>query len=643
MVYDGTKSGLNAALFAPWFALPTVDSMLRSEGPTTWSADNDFGEMFLNFWLHPELRKYAGIDLTGLFPEEVNRKSSARNKRKVLWETWNRCAMGLSPSPYQATQLAHRVKFLAMGNREDPTNVFRWDRILLNLPRDDRYDPTQPWVSKVRVDGVLAADVYPYVDDMQETGPTDKDAWQAASKIAKAAAYYGLQDAARKRRPPSRTPGALAGALIISSETGVYKLVSQERWDKVKEHLVTLGLYAKLETIPRKELECIRGFLVYLSLTYGMITPYLKGIHLTLESWRSDRDSEGWKMTPQEWAQIAHRRDTDVEGGHTEYHDNYLDAPSQVTPAPRFAGDVAALEKLTESIHPPPPPTVLVQPVGKAKAALMFGDALGTGFGSSLWLQGVPTLDTEHGLWTRMYGKRSSNFCEMFYLVARIQQHVEEKTLPPGTELFVFTDNSTAESAFFKGTSKSKLLFNLVLQLKCLEMTGSLFVHVIWVAGTRMIAQGTDGLSRGDLMQGVLTGADMLQYVPLNKTPEERQPGLQIFFIEAASKSFHSKCSNQKHGSRRLLHLETMCGALLQPPLTSLLTNFVRAVHLRPKSAHILIAPALMTSRWRKRLGRVADVVFTVPVGTALWCKDQHEPLIVAFVLPLFQLQTLAV
>ncbi|KAL7577189.1 hypothetical protein ACA910_003524 [Epithemia clementina (nom. ined.)] len=160
----------------------------------------------------------------------------------------------------------------------------------------------------------------------------------------------------------------------------------------------------------------------------------------------------------------------------------------------------------------------------------MFGDASGTGFGSSLWLQGVPNLDTEYGLWTRMYGKRSSNFREMFNLVARIQQLVEDKTLPLGTELFVFTDNSMFKSAFFKGTSRSKLLFDLVLQLKCLEMSGSLFVHVVWVAGTRMIAQGTDGLSCGDLMQGVLTGADMLQYVPLNKTPEERQPDLQIFY-----------------------------------------------------------------------------------------------------------------
>ena len=29
MVYDGSKSGLNEALYSPWFHLPTVDSMVR--------------------------------------------------------------------------------------------------------------------------------------------------------------------------------------------------------------------------------------------------------------------------------------------------------------------------------------------------------------------------------------------------------------------------------------------------------------------------------------------------------------------------------------------------------------------------------------------------------------------------------------
>ncbi|KAL7572468.1 hypothetical protein ACA910_000296 [Epithemia clementina (nom. ined.)] len=197
--------------------------------------------------------------------------------------------MGLSPSSYEATQSAQCIKRLALGNREDPLNVFRWKKVVFTLPGNECYDPTRPWVYRVRKDGVLAADVHPYMDDMRETGPTEEDAWKAASKIAKTAAYFGLQDAARKRQPPSTTPGAWAGAMIKSTSEGVYKLVSQERWEQVRSHIAMVRDWADAEApIDRKALERIRGYLVYVSLTYGMIVPYLKGLHKTFESWQED-------------------------------------------------------------------------------------------------------------------------------------------------------------------------------------------------------------------------------------------------------------------------------------------------------------------------------------------------------------------
>ena len=42
-----------------------------------------------------------------------------------------------------------------------------------------------------------------------------------------------------------------------------------------------------------------------------------------------------------------------------------------------------------------------------------------------------------------------------------------------GREVFIFTDNSTAERAFHKGSSSSFKLFQLILRLKELEMKGS--------------------------------------------------------------------------------------------------------------------------------------------------------------------------
>ena len=294
MVYDGTKSGLNASLFAPWFGLGNVTSMLRTVESRTWSADNNFGEMFLNLWLHPDLRTYTGIDITDLFPEELKERFGQTR----LWEAWTRCAMGLTTSPYQATQNAQRVKRIIFGDKLDPKNVFGWVDVRLNLPGDTDYDPSVPWISKIRSDGVIAADVHPYVDDLRETAPTEEEAWAAASKMANGAAFFGLQDAARKRRPPSKSPGAWAGAVVGTDENGqVYKTVSQERWNKTRGHINSLKLWAQEgRKINCKELERVRGFLVHVSLTFDTMVPYLKGIHLTLETWRSDRDSEGWRL-----------------------------------------------------------------------------------------------------------------------------------------------------------------------------------------------------------------------------------------------------------------------------------------------------------------------------------------------------------
>ena len=73
MVYDGSKSGFNYATWAPWFALPTVEAMSRTVLPAGWCGDRDFGEMFLNFPLHPVARLYCGVDLSQLTLNKVER------------------------------------------------------------------------------------------------------------------------------------------------------------------------------------------------------------------------------------------------------------------------------------------------------------------------------------------------------------------------------------------------------------------------------------------------------------------------------------------------------------------------------------------------------------------------------------------
>lgn len=63
LVYDASKSGLNAVLWVPSFGLPTAESLTNLLTQESWMADLDLGEHFLNFRLHADLQPYCGIEL----------------------------------------------------------------------------------------------------------------------------------------------------------------------------------------------------------------------------------------------------------------------------------------------------------------------------------------------------------------------------------------------------------------------------------------------------------------------------------------------------------------------------------------------------------------------------------------------------
>ena len=72
----------------------------------------------------------------------------------------------------------------------------------------------------------------------------------------------------------------------------------------------------------------------------------------------------------------------------------------------------------------------------------------------------------------------------------------------------------------------------LVVRIRALEMrTGSRFV-ISHVSGKRMIAQGTDGISRGAMNEGVMAGASMLGFIPLHLTAIQRQQNLRTWLEE---------------------------------------------------------------------------------------------------------------
>jgi hypothetical protein len=84
VVYNGTKGGLNACLWAPWFRLPTIDQHLRAVDTGTYLSDLDVAEQFHNFVLHQDVQPYAGVDVTAYFPNEfVSRDDDKRSHRTI--------------------------------------------------------------------------------------------------------------------------------------------------------------------------------------------------------------------------------------------------------------------------------------------------------------------------------------------------------------------------------------------------------------------------------------------------------------------------------------------------------------------------------------------------------------------------------
>lgn len=76
----------------------------------------------------------------------------------------------------------------------------------MNLPGDPSYNRWKVWVCMERKDGALAAWVLVYLNDERSTGPTEGDFWLASQRLSSFSGNLGIQDAMRKRRPPSFLP-----------------------------------------------------------------------------------------------------------------------------------------------------------------------------------------------------------------------------------------------------------------------------------------------------------------------------------------------------------------------------------------------------------------------------------------------------
>ena len=390
--------------------------------------------------------------------------------------------MGLKPSPYWCIKLLLLALETIRGDPTNPSNPFHWSETRLNLPGQIDYDPSKPKLQRVQGNSAeLAAFILSYVDDMRVGSPEAGLCWEVLHLVSSMTAYLGIQVASRKTRPPSPHPGPWAGAMVVLDDTGVGVKATADKWKKTKELLQhTQSLLDLGDHIDRKLLESYRGSLVYLQRTYPAITPYVKGFHLTIDGWRPDRDSFGWKI--KDAAQSA----------------THLEPPPFVTPVPRLRADISSLLRLFEGDEPP---IRWVRGHHVAEVTYSFADASRSGYGQSLSTQ--DGIHYTHGVWDEATMEQTSNYWELAYLVHTLEDGVASGRLSH-SEVWIFTDNTTAEGVFWKGHSPYPHLNELALRLRMLEMDGLVRIQ----NGARPRGQNDQPRNRWAIPGGFVGGRD---------------------------------------------------------------------------------------------------------------------------------------
>ena len=221
-------------------------------------------------------------------------------------------------------------------------------------------------------------------------------------------------------------------------------------------------------------------------------------------------------------------------------------------------------------------------------------------------------------------------------MVNAIEEGIKEEILLD-CELFMFTDNYTAERAYYNGGSnKNKELDKLILRLWNIQMKGPVALHVFHIAGTRMIENGIEGLSRGDKTEGILQGANILKFVPLHLSPVQRSPQVKDWvksWLDLDHKEFKWLTTSQWYTSTLLEgnFIWDLAPAAGETAIEQLCSH----VHATPTALHIILIPRIGTQFWRKQLSKVSDLILTIKPVHSFWGATMHEPLLIAFCLPL--------
>eukprot|EP00980_Cylindrotheca_fusiformis_P025576 scaffold14111_cov133-Cylindrotheca_fusiformis.AAC.3 len=243
-------------------------------------------------------------------------------------------------------------------------------------------------------------------------------------------------------------------------------------------------------------------------------------------------------------------------------------------------------------------------------------------------------LSYQTGIWK--YKATSSCSFEFRNLLDSLRREGEAQRLQDAFVLFM-TDNKAVEDTLFKGSSKSPELLSMVQEFHKLEMEFGFVALVVHCAGTRMVAQGTDGLSRGGLNEGVMGGKPMDSFLPLHLNAFELHPDLlpwvktwagpqavflspEDWFLRAHDLVLPSDDTSLQHSWEPIIDPGTYIWSPPPAAAAVALEELRKARIKRQRSTHIFVVPRLCTPMWLKQLYKAADVILEIPPSCPFWC-----------------------
>jgi hypothetical protein len=128
-----------------------------------------------------------------------------------------------------------------------------------------------------------------------------------------------------------------------------------------------------------------------------------------------------------------------------------------------------------------------------------------------------------------------------------------------------------------------------------------------------------------------MTGRPFLEFVSLHRSAIDRQGQGLVNWVLSWFSGKDQPIFLEAEDWYTTGHIHSTCFWSPPPAAADVaLEQMAFSIHKRPYHTHLVMIPHLLTSHWRKFLGKVCTLVVTVPLGSHLWCISRFEPLVLS-------------